>query len=149
MKTPSTLLFISVLAALSLFGCEKPEGNASPPGPNAAAPADDTSDLGTTKTGDHFSIKLSTNPAEPRAGKFKFIVEIGHHGEPTEGANVRIQPEMPGMEMDVPEIKLKSTGGGKYEAEADLRMAGKWQAKVFVEQEGHTGQATFKFVIKE
>lgn len=146
----SNSLVLVLVSALLIAGCGKSDEQAaaqptvSPP----AASADD-SDLGKEIAGEHFGIKLTTDPSQPQSGKFRFIAEINHHGSPADGATVRIQPEMPGHEMDVAEVDMKSIGGGKYEGDADLRMAGNWQAKVLVDHEGATGTATFKFAVKE
>lgn len=149
MKTLTHVVpIVFALNVLLLGGCAKSE-TAAPQSLEPGVASPDASDMGATLAANPFSVSLATDPAEVRAGKFKFIAKVSRDGSPVTGAKVRIQPEMPGHEMDVAEIALKETGEGAYEGEADLRMAGKWQAKVFVEKDGETGTATFRFEVKE
>jgi hypothetical protein len=53
------------------------------------------------------------------------------------------------MNMGGPEVVLKHTKDGVYEGEADLSMGGDWRAKVSVDQEGHTGEAVYDFVVMQ
>ena len=155
MKTYAPTIAIAALAiAVLAWGCGDSKQDNAPP--TADQPATGASPnvskgvaLGTEKANEHFAISLTAEPAELKVGKAKFIAKVLHHGQPTQGATVRVSLSMPTMNMGGPEITLNHTKDGIYEGEADLSMGGEWQAKVSVEQEGHPGEAVYDFVVMQ
>ena len=138
------------VSACILGGCVGKEESVTLPPPNqTSTAATKGSALGTEVQGEHYAIKLVADPAEPKVGKVKFTANVMHHGQPTDGAKVNLETTMPAMGHDGPKTELKSAGGGEYSGELDLGMAGEFSATVSVDQEGHTGEAQFSFVVKQ
>lgn len=146
-----TLIPTLMLVGLILMGCasstetENSKVDAQP----SSKPSVDVvkgAALGTEAAGDHYAITLTAQPSELKVGKATFSAKILHHGEPTEGATVRLMLSMPKMNMGGPTRELTHKGGGVYVGEVELSMGGEWQAKVSVDQEGHTGEAVYDFV---
>lgn len=155
MNTLKITTLLVLLASFALFaGCSKaPEPGSEPSASPSAAtePATEPKGaaLGTEQPGDHFTITLSAEPAELKAGKAKFSARVLHHGEPASGATVKLILSMPEMGHGGPEPDMKETSPGLYEAEVELGMAGAWRAKVAVDQQGHPGEAVYDFDVKE
>lgn len=149
MNTGYKLFIVASLAlAAILSGCSAQETTTPvPAGPAATAPSKNA--LGTDVQGEHFSIRLETEPAEPKVGKVKFTATLLHHGTPTENATVKLAISMPTMGHGGPEAELKHVGAGVYSGEVDLQMEGDTQAKITVDQEGHPGEATFDFATQK
>jgi hypothetical protein len=117
--------------------------------PSTRADATKGAALGMEKANEHFGITLTAEPSELKVGNAKFTAKVLHHGQPTEGASVKLSLSMPSMNMGGSEVELKHTSGGVYEGEADLSMGGDWRAKVSVGQEGHSGEADYDFVVMQ
>ncbi len=158
MKNQTISTFIIVSAIIFLGGCGSKVTDEIPPAAPQASASSGTSDaaiaqkgstLGSEVVGDHFSVTLTSEPTDLKVGKAKFIVKLLHHGEPTDGATVKLSFSMPSMNMGESEVRLKFTKDGMYEGEAELSMGGDWQAKVSVDQEGHPGEATYDFVVMQ
>lgn len=142
------ILFVLVLSATVanlLVGCGSKEETIAPP----SATGNKSAALGSKQASEHFTITLSTEPQEPKVGKAKFVAAVTHHGQPTEKAAIKLSLSMPSMNMGGMEVVLKHVDGGKYEGEADLSMGGDWQAKIIAEQEGHTGEGAYSFVVNQ
>lgn len=147
-----TLAVASLALGSILSGCVGKEETVTVTPPSTTAPTAEPakgSALGTEVQGEHYAIKLETEPAEPKVGKVKFTATILHHGTPTDAAKVKIVTTMPSMGHGGPEGDMKHVGAGVYTAELDLPMEGEMQAKISVDQEGHTGEAMFDFVAKQ
>ncbi len=148
-----TLALLAVVPIL-IWGCgeSKTEDAAQPPTGTGAATmpaAPKGASLGSEGGNDHFTITLTAVPSDLKVGKAKFIAKVLHHGQPTDGAMVKLSLSMPSMNMGGPEVELKHTKDGIYAGEADLSMGGDWQAKVSVEQEDHPGEAVYDFVVAQ
>lgn len=103
--------------------------------------------LGTASEAEHFTITLKAEPADLKPGRAKFIAVVLHHGKPTPTADVKLSLSMPSMNMDGPDVRLTHTADGVYEGDVELPMGGEWLAKVMVDEEGHTGTASYDFVV--
>ncbi len=146
----SLLLTLIVVAG----GCGTPQEQkaanepAATPAPAAPAATSSSAKLGEEVEADHFMVTLATDPAEPKAGKVKLIAKVSHHGEPAAAATINVTSEMPKMGHAGPSGVLKHTKDGVFEGELDLPMAGEFTIKLDIEQDGHTGAATFGFIAK-
>lgn len=154
-RNTSTIAVTAIALTVLAWGCGDAKQENAPPATDRPAASSEASEaakgarLGVEKADEHFAIALTAEPAEPTVGKAKFIAKVLHHGEPTKDATVKVSLSMPSMNMGGPEITLKHTADGVYQGEADLSMGGDWQAKVSVEQEGHTGEAIYDFVVMQ
>ena len=157
MKTLALSIALTAIAlAGSLMGCAGPKDDADLSTPQAKVEGSDPqagapkgASLGSQIANEHFAVTLTAEPSELKVGRAKFIAKVLHHGEPTAGASVKLKLSMPEMGMGGPDVTLKHTKGGSYEGEAELSMGGNWEAKVSVEQEGHPGEATYRFVVMQ
>jgi hypothetical protein len=143
------LAIASVLFGSAISGCVgKEESVTVKPSPTSSPVTEPAkgSALGTEVQGEHYAIKLESEPVEPKVGKVKFTATVLHHGTPTETAKVMLTTSMPAMGHGGPEAEMKHVGAGVYTAEIELAMAGETQARITVDQEGHLGEATFDFV---
>ena len=79
-------------------------------------------------------------PMQPKAGDNQFEVMVkGSDGKPLVGADVSVLFVMPAtasMGEMRNEVKLKSSGAGKYTGMGNVMMAGKWNVTVSVKQQG-------------
>ena len=158
MKNQLIATFIIVNAIVFLCGCGSKVNDETSPSTPQASTNSSTSEtpnaskgnsLGSVISGDHFTITLTAVPSELKVGKAKFIVKLLHHGEPTNGATVRLSFSMPSMNMKESDVILKPTKDGIYEGEVELSMGGDWRAIVNVDQEGHHGEAVYDFVVMQ
>lgn len=129
---------------------QAPEAGAMPksllPEPDAPAVAE----LGQRVEGQHFGVTLTLDPAEPKAGEATFTAKIDHHGEPAAGAKASVELEMPEMGHGAPGVELAESGGGAYQGQGKLPMAGVYEATVVIDAGGgHAEQAKFRFEAKE
>lgn len=81
-------------------------------------------------------------PTAPKSGENQFEVTVKDaNGKPIADAEVSVllvMPAMPAMKMPAMrnEVKLKSSGDGKYAGSGNVPMAGRWNATVSVKRGG-------------
>ncbi|MBI2380517.1 MAG: efflux RND transporter periplasmic adaptor subunit [Gammaproteobacteria bacterium] len=90
-----------------------------------------------------YRLKLAIAPRQPQVGQNRLSLELRDAaGKPVTGATLRVLAEMPAMGA-MPAMRAQAEvterGGGHYEGELELPMAGEWPLAVDVETEtlGH------------
>lgn len=144
-------LLVAAIACLAATGCgnHQDQTHSGDRRANADASKKPGGSLGVEQKTEHFGIALTAQPADLKVGAATFKATIRYHGEPTRAAKVTVILSMPEMDMGGPTITLKHEEQGVYSARADLSMGGNWRALVKVEEEGHTGEATFDFTVMQ
>ncbi len=106
---------------------------------------------GQTATGDavNLLVTLSTNPAEPEAGRVEFVVEVKDAANrPVDGAVVNLKADMIGHSMGDLSGQATAQGSGRYATAANLSMAGPWQIDVQVQTADHNVTREFRIEVK-
>lgn len=85
-----------------------------------------------------FTVALRVDSPRLTAGGPNDVALTIHdaQGRPLDGASVLVQPEMVGMQMDVPSVAATSRGSGVYVAHPKFGMAGDWRLVVTVAPRG-------------
>lgn len=97
--------------------------------------------LGGEQSAGPFKVTLSTSPNPPAAGRTDLIVKVTKDGTPVQGAIVKIDSSMPGMNMPGPSFDLQPSGDS-YTGTLNM-MAGEWEVKVSVSSGSDQGSASF------
>jgi hypothetical protein len=104
--------------------------------------------LGTEQAAGPFRVVLTTPTMPPKVGETPFTAQVTRGGTPITGATVNLKLSMPSMNMGGPESTLALTGD-RYMGNANLGMAGEWQADVAVKSGNETGTAVYVFNVPE
>ena len=104
--------------------------------------------LGTEQAAGPFQVVLTTPTIPPKVGETSFTAQVTRGGTPVTGATVDLKLSMPTMNMGGPEVTFAPTGD-RYEGNANLGMAGEWQADVAVKSGNETGTAVYVFNVPE
>ena len=101
----------------------------------------ETSVAGGTTTGAGMEIGVAIEPNPPIAGDNTIAVTVTKDGAPVTDATVTTAFSMPAMpSMNMPEMRssaaLRPVGEGRYRGVGQLSMAGTWNVRVTVTQDG-------------
>jgi hypothetical protein len=129
---PVFLLNVALLT-LAFSGCKT--DTVLPPGP--ASLINNTRDRLTP-----FRFTLTTDPASPN---FNSPVVIKVHvidatDQPADGVTIQAVVSMSGMDQGAQHLTLSGKGGGDYEGEVKLEMAGSWDVDLSATRDGKSRQ---------
>ena len=127
-------LFTVALLTLASSGC-KSEDVVLPPSPTTLI-------NGTRDRLNPFRFTLTTDPASPN---FNSPVTIKVHvidaaNQPADGVNLQADVSMSGMDQGAQHLTLDDKGGGDYEGEVKLEMAGSWDVDLTAAKDGKSGK---------
>lgn len=102
--------------------------------------------LGMWHPAGNFEVRLTTDPATPKAGENKLRVQVTRDGQPVSDAKVNVYLSMPSMKMAgaIVNSTLAAAENG-YEGTAKLIHAGDWEAHINVQAGGKKGTAVYNF----
>jgi hypothetical protein len=128
-----TLLAVALLTMVS-SGCKSEEA-ALPPSPTTLI-------NGTRDRLNPFRFTLATDPATPN---FNGPITIKVHvidatNQPAEGVTVQADVSMGGMDQGAQHLTLSDKGGGDYEGDVKLEMAGSWDVDLTATRDGKSRQ---------
>jgi hypothetical protein len=87
----------------------------------------------TTKTSDGmFQVQFSVSPDQSGTNTFTVSVTNASSGKPASNVNARLSTTMLTMDMGTDELALQSNGQGKFSAQGELAMSGKWEIHVLL-----------------
>ena len=143
-----------IIVAGLLSGCN-PQPEQTTPTESAAPPAKTETNagtetatkgaaLGTGQAAAPFQVVLTTPTMPPKVGDTPFTAQVTRGGTPVTGATVNLKLSMPSMNMGGPEVTL-APAGDRYTGNANLGMAGEWQAEVVMKAGNETGTAVYLF----
>jgi hypothetical protein len=93
-----------------------------------------------------FAVRLTTEPAPPKAGENTFRVEVTRNGVGVTGATVNLALTMPSMRMANANVSVTLAAvGNSYVGTAKLIHGGDWQARIAVRAAGKKGAAVYNF----
>lgn len=136
------LLFVALLAAVSLPACNSQSASESPSQPVVTSAAKDIAG--------NWKIELHVMPDHPRMVKpITFIVHIADaSGKPIDTAQVNGSLSMKTMDMGKTEVKFASKGNGNYEGSLpSADMSGPWELDVTTTQGNFHALKKFEVVI--
>jgi hypothetical protein len=139
---PRFLATAVLLMLLALTGA----GCSSEPGQSFATQGS------TTGAGMDIGVAMESNP--PRAGDNAIGVTVRKDGAPVNDATVTAVFSMPAMpSMNMPEMRssavLQPAGDGRYRGIGQLSMAGTWNVRITVTQDGRElGTKTLSIIAK-
>jgi hypothetical protein len=137
MRLPSlaalSLLTVALLTMVS-SGCKSEEA-ALPPSPSTLI-------NGTRDRLNPFRFTLTTDPATPN---FNGPITIKVHvidatSQPADGVTVQADVSMSGMDQGAQHLTLDGKGGGDYEGNVKLEMAGSWDVDLTATRDDKSGK---------
>jgi YtkA-like protein len=136
MRIPSNTalaLFTVILLTLISAGCKSEEA-ALPPSPTTLI-------NGTRDRLNPFRFTLTTDPASPN---FNGPITIKVHvidaaNQPADGVTVQADLSMSGMGQGAQHLTLDGKGGGDYEGDVKLEMAGSWDVDLTAARDDRNG----------
>jgi hypothetical protein len=120
---------ITAIALLTLAGTGCKSESALPPNPTAII--NNTRDRLTP-----FRFTLATDPASPNYSHpiLLKVHVIDAAGQPADGVTLNADVSMSGMEHGAQHLTLSGRGGGDYEGQVNLEMAGSWDVNLTATQ---------------
>jgi len=136
MRLPShaaLALFTVALLTMVSSGCKSEEA-ALPPSPTTLI-------NGTRDRLNPFRLSLTTDPASPN---FNSPITIKVHvidatNQPADGLTVQADVSMSGMNQGAQHLTLDGKGGGDYEGQVKLEMAGSWDVDLTATRDDKNG----------
>jgi hypothetical protein len=133
---PLTVLALFSVALLTMVssGCKSEEA-ALPPSPSTLI-------NGTRDRLNPFRFTLTTDPATPN---FNGPITIKVHvidaaSQPADGLTVQADVSMSGMDQGAQHLTLDGKGGGDYEGNVKLEMAGSWDVDLAATRDDKSGK---------
>jgi hypothetical protein len=120
---------IAVIATLTLAGTGCKSESALPPSPTSII--NNTRDRLTP-----FRFTLATDPTAPNYNSpiLLKVHVIDGAGQPADGVTLNADVSMSGMEHGAQHLTLSGKGGGDYEGQVNLEMAGSWDVNLTATQ---------------
>lgn len=133
-KLAALTVFAVALLTLVSTGCKS--------GDVALPPSPTTLINGTRDRLNPFRFTLATDPASPN---FNGPITIKVHvidatGQPADGVTVQADVSMSGMDQGAQHLTLDGKGGGDYEGDVKLEMAGSWDVDLTASQGDKSGK---------
>jgi len=145
MRIPSHIalaLFAVALLTLVSSGC-KSEDVVLPPSQASLI-------NGTRDRLNPYRFTLSTDPASPNFnGPITLKVHvIDATGQPADGVTVEADVSMSGMDQGAQHVTLDGKGGGDYEGDVKLEMAGSWDVDLTAARDGKSGKQRLSIEVR-
>jgi hypothetical protein len=133
MRLHTIVLAAFTALTLTFAGCKSE--SAMPPNPTAII--NNTRDQLTP-----FRFTLATDPTSPNYhGPILLKVHvIDAAGQPADGVTLNTDVSMTGMESEAKHMTLSGKGGGDYEGQVNLEMAGSWDVDLKATKDGKSRQ---------
>ena len=134
MRVHTFTIIAAALLTVSFTGC-KSEPTTLPPNP--ATVINNVRDQLTP-----FRFTLATDPASPsyKAPILLKVRVIDAANQPADGVTINADVSMSGMEQGAKHLTLSGKGGGDYEGQVNLDMAGSWDVDLTANKDGKSRQ---------
>lgn len=96
-----------------------------------------------------FRFALATDPASPNynAPILLKVHVIDAANQPADGVTVKVDVSMSGMDHGAQHLTLSGKGGGDYEGQVNLEMAGSWDVDLTATRNGKSRQQKFSLEV--
>jgi YtkA-like len=133
MRIPSLTIAAVALLTLACSGCKTE--TVTPPGPTAII--NNTRDRLTP-----FRFTLTTDPTSPSVNRpvLLKVHVIDAVDQPADGVTLQADVLMAGMDQGAQHLTLSGKGGGDYEGQVKLEMAGSWDVGLTATRDGKSRQ---------
>jgi hypothetical protein len=133
MRFHTIALATLIALTLTVAGCKS----------DSAMPPDPTKIINNTRDQlTPFRFTLATDPASPNYHNpiLLKVHVIDAAGQPADGVTLNTDVSMSGMENDAKHLTLSGKGGGDYEGQVNLEMAGSWDVGLTATKDGKSRQ---------